>query len=276
MPEGPEIKIAADKIHKAIGGQECAEVFFAFSELKKYEKTLAGALITSIKPRGKALLSSFDNGLTIYSHNQLYGKWFIRKHKQYPKTNRQLRLAIHTENKSALLYSASDIEVLDAVGLAKHPFLSKLGPDILDDSCELDTIRDRVLDPRFKRRQLGHLLLDQSWVSGLGNYLRSEVLFVSRLAPNRKLGDLDQSEAEALAQAIFDLTKQSYKTKGITNDLGRVASLKADGVTRSQLRHHVFARAKRPCYQCGKKVEKIQWGARRLYYCASCQNFDYP
>jgi endonuclease VIII len=66
------------------------------------------------------MLIRFDNGYTIYSHIQLYGKWYIRN----PKTNRQLRLAIHNENKSALLYSASDIEVLRDEEVPGHPFVS--------------------------------------------------------------------------------------------------------------------------------------------------------
>jgi endonuclease VIII len=64
------------------------------------------------------MLIRFDNGYTIYSHIQLYRKWYIRN----PKTNRQLRLA--NENKSALLYSAFDIEVLRDEEVPGHPFVS--------------------------------------------------------------------------------------------------------------------------------------------------------
>ncbi|MFP3339142.1 DNA-formamidopyrimidine glycosylase family protein, partial [Micrococcus sp. SIMBA_131] len=104
-------------------------VFFAFEQLKGYESLLSGAQVTRVDTKGKAMLIRFDNGYTIYSHNQLYGKWVIRNAYNYPKTNRQLRLALHNEKKSALLYSASDIEVLRDEEVPLHPFIAKVGPD---------------------------------------------------------------------------------------------------------------------------------------------------
>jgi endonuclease VIII len=118
MPEGPEIKRAADEIAKAIGHQVVSEVFFAFDHLKVYEPVLQGQTIVAVQSKGKALLIRFDNQLGIYSHNQLYGKWIIRKAYSYPETNRQLRLALHNRKKSALLYSASDIAVLTEAEVA--------------------------------------------------------------------------------------------------------------------------------------------------------------
>ena len=85
----------------------------------------------AVETRGKAMLIHNDNDLSIYSRNQLYGRWYIRKRHSYPRTCRQLRLAIHNARKSALLYSAPDIEVLEPAQIETHPFLSKLGPDVL-------------------------------------------------------------------------------------------------------------------------------------------------
>jgi endonuclease VIII len=50
MPEGPEIKLAADKIAKAMVGQTIAEVFFAFEHLKAFEKTLAAEKVIAVTP----------------------------------------------------------------------------------------------------------------------------------------------------------------------------------------------------------------------------------
>ncbi|NJO67188.1 MAG: endonuclease VIII, partial [Leptolyngbyaceae cyanobacterium RM1_405_57] len=73
MPEGPEIKRAADQIAKAIGDRPVTEIFFAFDRLKPYEPKLVGRKVVSVTARGKAMLIGFDNGFSIYSHNQLYG-----------------------------------------------------------------------------------------------------------------------------------------------------------------------------------------------------------
>src|SRR3546814_10954696 len=73
MPEGPEIRRAADRLAKAVVGERLVSAWFAFPALKRFEKSLREAVIESITPHGKALLTRFDNGWTLYSHNQLYG-----------------------------------------------------------------------------------------------------------------------------------------------------------------------------------------------------------
>lgn len=73
MPEGPEIRIAADNVAKAIVNQPIREIFFAFEHLKPYEEILSQQLITAVDTKGKGMLIRFTDGLSIYSHNQLYG-----------------------------------------------------------------------------------------------------------------------------------------------------------------------------------------------------------
>lgn len=274
MPEGPEIKRAADAIAKAIVEQPLINIFFAFEHLKPFEKSLASATITAVEPRGKALLTRFDNNLNIYSHNQLYGVWMVRKAHSYPNTNRKLRLAIHTAKKSALLYSASDIEVIPNDDLWLHPFLSRIGPDVLHPETTVEEVVQRFTDKTFHRRRLTTLLLDQRFLSGLGNYLRSEILFAAEVHPSLRPVDCTVAQIQALAEMAIALPRQSYETGGITNDLDRVAELKAQGLTRSKYRYFVFSRASKPCYQCGTSIIKDRIGGRRYYYCPTCQAMD--
>ncbi len=70
MPEGPEIRRAADRVARAIGGRVADEVFFAFDELKSFENTLQGRLVQEVTSRGKAMLTRFEGELTVYTHNQ--------------------------------------------------------------------------------------------------------------------------------------------------------------------------------------------------------------
>ena len=132
MPEGPEIRRAADRIANVLLGRQIEEVFFAFPELCRYEEQIAGTRVAAVDTRGKALLTRFDNDLVLYSHNQLYGRWFTVERGNLPGTRRSLRVALHTESHSALLYSASEISVLTDRQVAAHPFLSRLGPDVLE------------------------------------------------------------------------------------------------------------------------------------------------
>jgi len=110
MPEGPEIRRAADEVQAALKGHRTLEVWFGLQLLKPFEWQLTGATVIRVETHGKAMLTRFDNDLTIYSHNQLYGRWYTLPSRQLPKTKRQLRLAIHNSRMSALLYSASDIQ----------------------------------------------------------------------------------------------------------------------------------------------------------------------
>lgn len=271
MPEGPEIRLAADEIAAALVGNVAEEVFFAFDQLKSYEEKLSGVRVTAVTSRAKAMLTQFANGYTIYSHNQLYGIWYVRDARDFPETGRQLRLAIHTTNKSALLYSASSIEVWPTAELEEHPFLKKLGPDLLDNSVTVAQVAEQFRADRFRRRRMTSLLLDQGFLAGLGNYLRSEILFVARVHPNSRPIDCTDEQIEALANASVQLTRQSYQTRGVTNDLEVAQRLKDAGRSYRDYRFWVFDRQDRPCYRCGTPIIKDVMGGRRLYYCPSCQ-----
>lgn len=272
MPEGPEIRRAADRLAKVVQGRVIERVEFGLPRLQEFEGMLSGVKVNELETRGKALLTHFDNDLTLYSHNQLYGRWYVVKRDRPPKTNRSLRVALHTETHSALLYSASDIEVLTADELTTHKFLARIGPDILSKDLTPKRVVQQLEDAKFSGRKLAHLYLDQSFLAGVGNYLRSEILFEARVNPNLRPKDLSPALRSALGEATIEISKRAYKTAGITNDLERVAQLKEQGVKRSQFRHHVFVRQARPCYQCGTKVTKIELSGRRLYYCARCQD----
>lgn len=218
MPEGPEIRRAADKIAKAIVHQPLTDIFFAFDHLKGYESLLQPQTIAAVEPYGKALLIQFNGGLSIYTHNQLYGVWMVRRLQNdlpnYPETKRQLRLAIHTAKSSALLYSASEIEVLWPEEVAAHPFLSKLGPDVVNPQTSEAEVLAQVKGDRFHRRRLAGLLLDQHFLAGLGNYLRSEVAFFARVYPNWRPMDCSEAQLEALGKGAIALARQSYQTGG--------------------------------------------------------------
>ena len=107
-------------------------VEFAFAALKPWEDRLRGRRVLRVDPRGKAMLTRFEGGVNLYSHNQLYGKWYVQRAGKLPRTNRSLRVGLHNETHSALLYSASDVTILRDAELAAHPFLAKLGPEVLD------------------------------------------------------------------------------------------------------------------------------------------------
>ena len=271
MPEGPEIRRAADRLERALLDRPLDAVYFAFEDLAPLADELVGQRVTAVDTRGKALLTRFDGGLTMYSHNQLYGRWYVLRQGRKPKTNRSLRVALHNATHSALLYSASDVDLLDEAGLAEHPFLARLGPDILDRSLTEEAIAERLGAAAFRRRSLGALYLDQGFLAGNGNYLRSEILHFAGLHPTLRPVDLPDEGRARLAKTTLQIARRSYRTAGITNPPGRVDELKAEGVTRSALRFAVFGRAGRPCHVCDTRIERVDVTSRRLYFCPACQ-----
>jgi endonuclease-8 len=271
MPEGPEIRRAADRVAAVLVGQRMERVAFGLPRLEPFERRLTGRVVTGVTTRGKAMLTRFDNNLTIYSHNQLYGRWYTLRRPRSPQTNRQLRIELCTPTHRALLYSASDIEVLDDRQLREHPFLRRVGPDILDPGLKTESIVERLLDKRFRGRALGSLYLDQAFLAGNGNYLRSEILWVAGIDPARKPAALDRAELKKLAGATLRISRRSYRTRGVTVAPGLARSLKSAGMTYAQYRFHVFGREGLPCHRCDTSIERRTMGSRNLFVCPSCQ-----
>ena len=269
MPEGPEIRRAADRLAEAVAGEPLVRAQFAFPALKRFERELAGRRIQSITPRGKALLTRFDHGWTMYSHNQLYGVWKTAAPGERPATTRSLRVALETARSAILLYSASDVSMWPSDEVESHPFLLTLGPDVLDPELEAGAVAERLRAPAFRGRALGSLLLDQRFLAGMGNYLRSEVLFAAGLHPKQRPKDLDDRQLARLARILLDIPRLSYSTRGIVQAGGMRSDYLAD--TADGFRFQVFARAGEPCPACGTPVERMMSGSRRLYLCPACQ-----
>lgn len=269
MPEGPEIRRAADRLAAAVVGEPLRSAWFAFPALKPYEAQLQGRRIDAIVPHGKALLTRFDHGWTLYSHNQLYGVWKIATPGERPDTGRSLRVALETERSAILLYSASDIEMWRSDEIHRHPFLVKLGPDVLDTALTPAMVAARLRDPRFGGRALGGLLLDQGFLAGMGNYLRSEVLFAAGLLPERKPSGLTASQIKTLARELLAIPRRSYATRGIEPASGMRGDYLTD--TPEGFRFLVFDREGQPCPQCGQRIVRQETGSRRLYLCRRCQ-----
>ena len=271
MPEGPEIRRAADKVEAVLKDKTVERIEFGLPPLKKFAEPLRGSNVLSLETRGKALLTHFNSGFTIYSHNQLYGVWRVVKRDKLPTTNRQLRLAIHTDQHSALLYSASDISVWKTQDIEEHPFLKRIGPDILNPDLTWQAVATRLQSKKFSGRALNSVYLDQAFLAGLGNYLRSEILFIAGVNPAQKARDLSKGQIGKLARTTLDICRRSYALEGVTLPEHQYKALKKQGITYGKARFFVFGRAKQPCRVCHTKIQRSTANSRRIYTCATCQ-----
>jgi len=263
MPEGPEIRRAADQLVSAVVNKPLTEVWFAFPQLQPYQSALIGTYIRAIETRGKALLTHFSNGLTLYSHNQLYGVWRVVKVGEQPKeSKRSLRVKLQTTDGTILLYSASEIEMWSTQEIEYHPFLQRIGPDVLDSRLTVEQVRERLLSVTFRNRQLGGLLLDQAFLAGLGNYLRAEILWQARLAPQHKPKDLSGDALDALADACLSIARLSYATRGQPQENKHHGAL---------FHFRAFGREGKACERCGTAIVKTAVSTRPFFWCPVCQ-----
>ena len=271
MPEGPEIRLAADKIAAVLEDNIVEEVSFGQPKMQRYAEDFCGQIITHVETRGKAMLTHFDNGYTIYSHNQLYGVWKVAKRGKFPKTNRTLRLALHTNTHSALLYSASDISVWLTEDIEQHPFLARIGPDILSETLQWRTVAKILESKEFSGRGLSAVYLDQAFIAGIGNYLRSEILFDAGIHHDRKAKDLSKAELGKLARSTLLMGRRSYETKGYTVTPSLAKKLKKTKKPYENIRFMIFNRDGLPCRNCDTMIIREERNSRRIYWCPNCQ-----
>ncbi|MDI5892059.1 endonuclease VIII [Halomonas rhizosphaerae] len=271
MPEGPEIRRAADRVHRQIAGRRLDDAWFAFPDLAEQAASLIGREVIAVDSWGKALLTRFDDDRVLYSHNQLYGVWKLHAADREPDTNRSLRVRLVAQGRAASLFSASDVSLWDGERLGDHPFLSRLGPDLLTHGVTMEQARARLLEARFRRRGLGGLLLDQSLFAGIGNYLRSEILFFAGLHYKVRPMDLDEAALERLVRRILELTRQAYDQAGVTNRPEWAAAERRSGASRRRWRFAVFEREGLPCHACGTAIKRVMVASRRFYLCPFCQ-----
>ena len=272
MPEGPEIRRAADALAHVLEDKRIEVVRFGLPALSPIAEQLRNHRVSAVETRGKALLTHFEHGYTIYSHNQLYGVWKVVKGQKLPKSNRSIRLLLQTDSHSAILYSASDISVWPTAELSAHPFLARIGPDIMNPQLHWRDVAARLTDSAFRNRTLATLYLDQAFLAGNGNYLRSEILHDAGLYHSRRPADLTLAEIGRLARSTLTLSRRSYETGGVTLAPRLAKSLKKAGLKRYMRRFYVFGRAGHPCYHCSGEIERQKVGGRRQYLCPNCQS----
>lgn len=292
MSEGPEVRRTADRLEATLVGKSVVGVVLrGRSDVAHVRDRLLGSTVQSVHTIGKNLVIAFSSGLWLRNHMLMYGKWRVypraeydagrsraprrsrgfagtrarkpdRSHLEDVRRDSRLRLALLVEDAVAVQFNGPIIEfTLDDPRLA--PEVRRLGPDVLSDDFDRDDARDRIRDRGSSK--LADLLLDQSFVAGIGNKYKSELLFVLGLDPFRRTDSLSASERELLLEAIPRELRRAYVT-GSTRDPGDPRVMERGA------RHWVFRRSGRPCHRCGTVVRSdVQRSARRTYFCPRCQ-----
>jgi endonuclease-8 len=260
MPEGDTLFRIATTLHAALAGGRV---------------TACDSPLAPIQARGKHLLLSFDDGRTLRTHLRMHGAWHLyRPGEEWQKPARSARFTLAVEGPRgafvAVCFSAPEVELIaGAEALARHPRLSRLGPDATTDAFDLEAALARL--QARPEEPIGVALMRQGTVAGIGNVIKSETLFLERQAPFALVETLPPPQQRALLGRAHDLlVKNRVRGARTTREEGRPTRF---GPGRGP-RLWVYGRSGKPCLRCGTKIEMRRQGdaGRSTYFCKTCQS----
>ena len=142
-----------------------------------------------------------------------------------------------------------------------------LGPEPLDPGFTLRDFRRRL---RRRSGRLKPLLLDQSFVVGVGNIYADEALWAARLHPLRTATTLRPPDERRLFETVRSILAEAVERRGSSID----DYTAPDGDGSMQERLQVYQRTGEPCPRCGRPIKRIVIGARSTHFCSWCQRLS--
>lgn len=271
MPEGDTIFRTARTLHRALAGQVVTRFETVYPKLSRidHDRPIAGRTVDAVSSRGKHLLIAFSGDLILHTHMRMEGSWHVyRPGERWQRPRRDMRIVVETAAYVAVAFNVPVAELLTAGEIARHEQLQTLGPDLADPSFDRDEVRRRIA--ARGREPIHDVLLNQRVLSGIGNVLKSETLFVSRIDPFAAAGDLGDEQVGRLLDAAQRLmTMNISESPGTPRGFGR----RTTGSLDPNARLFVYGRAGQPCRRCGSIVQAAKSGAdaRITFWCAKCQ-----
>jgi formamidopyrimidine-DNA glycosylase len=264
MPELPEVETFVRTLRPALVGKTILEADLRWKRTlaapspAKFKKQIVGQQITEISRRAKYFyirLSAFD----LIIHLRMSGDLLVVPGEYVPATHDRLILKLTDE--ARLVFN--DTRKFGRVWLVDDPstLFSDLGPEPLSEAFTPAWLFSAL---RARHRQLKPLLLDQSFLAGLGNIYTDEALHMAKLHPQAVSDTVSQTQAAALWQSIRAVLEEGIRHNGASIDW-----VYRGGDFQNHFR--VYGRTGEPCPVCGKAVERIVVGQRSTHFCPNCQ-----
>jgi len=274
MPELPEVQtIVADLLAAGLRGATVTNVAVHWPRTvadlgcREFADRLSGRRINAIRRRAKFIVFDFAPDLHLLVHLRMSGRLLLvagggkRAAHQHVilglDDGRELRF--HDPRKFGRMYLVADTTER----------LGRLGPEPL---ARAFTARRLAEGLRGRQRALKPLLLDQSFLAGLGNIYVDEALWDARLHPCRKAAALAANEITALHRAIRKVLRRGLRNNGTSLGAGQSnfnSIGEQPGSNREALR--VFRRTGRACPRCRTPIARIIVGQRSTHICPRCQ-----
>lgn len=277
LPELPEVETIVRELRTGQGRSPAAlpglrirttrffwEGSLASPDPQEFINKTSGKIVADVARRGKFILIQLETG-AILVHLRMSGDLRVENiaatglNGQPPLPHD--RLAILLEGDLALIFN--DPRKFGRVWFARETeeITGSLGPEPLSDSFQAADLFEKL---HSRSRQVKPLLMDQTFLAGIGNIYADEALHRARLHPRRRSDTLSEEEGAALWSAIRHTLRLGIENNG--------ASI--DWVYRGgefQNNFLVYQQTGIPCPDCGRAIERIVVGQRGTHYCPSCQ-----
>jgi endonuclease-8 len=272
MPEGDTIFRTARTLDRALAGRVVTRFESVFPALTRVhdDRPITGRTLQSVTARGKHLLMTFSGDLTLHTHMRMNGSWHVyRPGERWHRPARDMRILVATETMVAVAFTVPVARFLTRRELERDEQLRQLGPGLagalVDRSEVVRRIRSRGPEP------IADVLLNQRVASGVGNVLKSEILFASGIDPFAPAAELNDAALDRLLDAARKLFAMNIAEQGA--DSTRVFGRQTTGSLDPGARLWVYARGGKPCRRCGTAIESTKTGldARLTFWCPVCQ-----
>jgi len=274
MPELPEVQTIVNDLNGAkligitISG---ARVFWprtvAEPSPRLFCRRIKGQQFTEIRRRGKYLVFEVADGHTMLLHLRMSGRLHLVS-ADIPR-NKHEHVILSFDDGRQLRFH--DTRKFGRLHLLKDPkrILDRLGPEPLASGFTVKTLAEHL---KHRKRLLKPLLLDQTFIAGLGNIYVDEALWEAKLHPCRLAASLSTSEIKVLHRAIPRVLKRGLKNLGTSLGTGK-GNFYSVGNRRGRNKDllKVFRRTGLPCPRCKSSIERIIVGQRSTHICSNCQ-----
>ncbi len=273
MPELPEVETIKRVIEPQISGLKIKSATINRSEVIAYPtaaefcKRLTGQTVSGMSRRGKFLIFELKSGDKIILHLRMTGCLLVTP-KEYA-TEKHTHVIFEFDNKRELRFS--DTRRFGRFWLIKngeadtYSGIENLGLEPFDERFTAEYLREKLAK---RKKAIKECLLDQSVIAGIGNIYSDEILFATKIAPNRAANSLEFEEWQQLAKTIPEILSFFIEKNSITPD----EYLESKGKDyRNAPFLKVYGKSDKPCPVCGAALKKSVIGGRSSVYCAVCQ-----
>lgn len=274
MPELPEVETVVRELNSCgICGCSVSSVYVGWPRTvgdrspESFRRALEGQIVEKVSRRGKYIIIHLAENKRLLIHLRMTGKLLFQPESFKPGKHDHVVFLLNDGRKITF----NDTRKFGRITLISGPSdpTAKLGPEPLEKEFSKKWFRETLAT---KSRQIKPLLLDQSFIAGLGNIYVDEALWDARIHPERISNTLSPDETSVLHKAIRTVLKRGIKNCGTTlggGDTNFYSVAGHRGRNADQLK--VFRRTGEPCPACGAPIERIIVGQRSSHICPHCQ-----